>query len=155
MTLIIGVVGGGACSSEEAEWAAAVGRGLATSGAITVTGGLGGVMEAAARGAKEVGGLTIGLLPGADRREANPYVDVPLATGMGEMRNVVLVRVAQAVIAIGGGAGTLSEIALAMRIGTPVVGLHDAFSPLVEIPRVETPEHAVRWALAHATRGVS
>jgi uncharacterized protein (TIGR00725 family) len=152
VSTIIGVVGGGVCSIEEAEWAAAVGRGLAQAGAIVVTGGLGGIMEAAARGAKGGGGLTIGLLPGADRREANRFVDVPLATGMGEMRNVVLVRVAHALIAIGGGAGTLSEIALALRIGTPVVGLHDAFSPVVDFPRVETPDAAVRWALAHAAR---
>lgn len=152
MRPIVGVIGGAVCSSEEAEWASLVGRGIATAGAVLVNGGLGGVMEAAARGAREAGGLTVGLLPGGDRREANAYIEVPLATGMGEMRNVMLVRVAQAVVAIGGGLGTLSEAALAQRIGTPIVGLHDAFSSLLDLPRVETPEQAVRWALAHATR---
>jgi hypothetical protein len=110
-------------------------------------------MEATARGAKTVpGAITIGILPGADPRAANPYVDVALATGMGEMRNALIVRVAQAVIAIGGGWGTLSEIALAQRIGTPVVGLHDAFSAVIELPRVETPAQAVGWALEQAGR---
>src|SRR5712692_2266294 len=138
--LLIGVVGGSWCSSEEAEWATTVGRLLAGCGAVLLCGGLGGVMEAAARGAKQVGGLTIGLLPGSDPADANPSIDVALATGMGEMRNALLVRAAQAVIAIGGGWGTLSEIALARRIGTPVVGLHDAFPSVVDIPRVTTPE---------------
>jgi uncharacterized protein (TIGR00725 family) len=107
-------------------------------------------MEAAARGAKEGGGLTVGLLPGADTDEANPHIDVPIATGMGEMRNALIVRAAHAVIAIGGGWGTLSEIALAQRIKTPVVGLHDAFMSTVDIPRVATPHAAVAWALEQA-----
>src|SRR3989454_12769659 len=148
--LLIGVVGGSWCSSEEAEWAETVGRLLAEHGAVLLCGGLGGVMEAAARGAQQVGGLTLGILPGADPNEANPYIDVPLATGMGEMRNALIVRAAQAVIAIGGGWGTLSEIALAQRIGAPIVGLHDAFPSVVDMPRVTTPEQAVRWALEQA-----
>jgi uncharacterized protein (TIGR00725 family) len=147
---LIAVVGGAACSAEEAAWATAVGRLLAQGGAVLVCGGLGGVMAAAARGAKESGGLTIGILPGSDPAEADPNIEIALATGMGEMRNALLVRVAQAVIAIGGGWGTLSEIALAQRIRTPVVGLHDAFPSAVEIPRVERPEAAVRWALEQA-----
>jgi len=150
--LLIGVIGGSWCSTEEAEWAVVVGRLLAEQGAVLLCGGLGGVMEAAARGAKEAGGLTVGILPGADATEANPYVEVPLATGMGEMRNALLVRAAQAVIAIGGGWGTLSEIALAQRIQTPVVGLHDAFTSAIEIPRVATPQAAVEWALEQARR---
>src|SRR3989441_98388 len=150
--LLIGVVGGSSCSSEEAEWAATVGRLLAEHGAVLLCGGLGGVMEAAARGAQQAGGLTVGMLPGADPNEANPYIDVPLATGMGEMRNALIVRAAQAVIAIGGGWGTLSEIALAQRIQTPVVGLHDAFTSAIEIPRVPTPQAAVAWALEQAGR---
>jgi uncharacterized protein (TIGR00725 family) len=149
---LIAVVGGSMCSSEEAEWATTVGRLLAGGGAVLLCGGLGGVMEAAARGAKQVGGLTIGLLPGSDPADANPSIDVALATGMGEMRNALLVRAAQAVIAIGGGWGTLSEIALAQRIRTPVVGLHDAFTSAVDIPRVGRPEEAVRWALEQAER---
>lgn len=147
---LIAVVGGSTCSAEEAAWATAVGRLLAQGGAVLVCGGLGGVMAAAARGAKESGGLTIGILPGSDPAAADPNIEIALATGMGEMRNALLVRVAQAVIAIGGGWGTLSEIALAQRIRTPVVGLHDAFTSAVEMPRVERPEAAVRWALEQA-----
>src|SRR5207247_9493427 len=98
------------------------------------------------------GGLGVGIRPGADRKEATPDIGVPLATGMGEMRNALIVRAAQAVIAIGGGWGTLSEIALAQRIQTPVVGLHDAFASAIEIPRVATPQAAVEWALEQARR---
>jgi len=147
---LVAVIGGSTCTSEEAEWAGVVGRLLAEREAVLLCGGLGGVMEAAARGAKQARGLTVGILPGNDRADANPFIDVPLATGMGEMRNALIVRAAQAVIAIGGGWGTLSEIALAQRIGTPIVGLHDAFPSVVDIPRVTTPEQAVRWALEHA-----
>ncbi len=151
MKSLVAVVGGSTCSTEEAVWATTVGRLLAEQGAVLVCGGLGGVMEAAAEGAKAVQGLTIGILPGSDPRASNAFIDVPLATGMGEMRNALIARVAQAVIAIGGGWGTLSEIALAQRIGTPVVGLHDAFTGAVEIPRVATPAEAVRWALEQAS----
>jgi len=149
---LVAVVGGSTCTGTEAEWAAAVGRLVAERGAILVCGGLGGVMEAAARGAKQAGGLTIGILPGDDPGAANPHIDVAIATGMGEMRNALIVRAAGAVIAIGGGWGTLSEIALARRIETPVVGLHDSFRPAVEIARVEQPEQAVQWALEQARR---
>jgi len=120
---------------------------------VLLCGGLGGVMAAAARGARQAGGLTVGILPGNDPAAANPDIDVALATGMGEMRNALIVRAAGAIIAIGGGWGTLSEIALARRIETPVVGLHDSFMPGVDIPRVERPEDAVRWALDRAGRG--
>ena len=150
---LVAVIGGGTCTSEEAEWAGVVGRLLAEQEAVLLCGGLGGVMEAAARGAKQARGLTVGILPGSDRADANPFIDVPLATGMGEMRNALIVRAAQAVIAIGGGWGTLSEIALAQRIGTPIVGLHDAFPSVVDMPRVTTPEQAVRWALEQAREG--
>ncbi|HYK81696.1 MAG TPA: TIGR00725 family protein [Gemmatimonadales bacterium] len=149
---LIAVVGGSSCTSEEAEWATTVGRLLAHSGAVLLCGGLGGVMEAAARGAAQAGGLTIGILPGDDPAEANSSIAVAIPTGMGEMRNALLVRAARAVIAIGGGWGTLSEIALAQRMRTPVVGLHDAFRSAAEIPRVERPEEAVRWALEQAER---
>jgi len=148
--MLIAVVGGSTCSSEEEEWAVAVGRLLGERGAVLLCGGLGGVMEAAARGARQAGGLTVGLLPGSDPAEANQHIDVPLATGMGEMRNALIVRAAGAVIAIGGGWGTLSEVALAQRTGTPVVGLHDAFTSAIDIPRVGTPGAAVQWALEQA-----
>ena len=150
MNPLVAVIGGSTCTSEEAEWAGVVGRLLAERQAVLLCGGLGGVMEAAARGAKQARGLTVGILPGNDRADANPFIDVPLATGMGEMRNALIVRAAQAVIAIGGGWGTLSEVALARRIGTPVVGLHDAFPSAVDIPRVGTPDAAVQWALEQA-----
>ena len=152
MRPLVAVIGGSTCTSEEAEWAGVVGRLLAEQEAVLLCGGLGGVMEAAARGAKQARGLTVGILPGSDRADANPFIDVPLATGMGEMRNALIVRAAQAVIAIGGGWGTLSEIALAQRIQTPVVGLHDAFTSAIEIPRVATPQAAVEWALEQARR---
>ncbi|HYL54139.1 MAG TPA: TIGR00725 family protein [Gemmatimonadales bacterium] len=149
---LVAVVGGSQCTPQEAEWAGAVGRLIAQRGAVLVCGGLGGVMEAAARGAKEAGGLTVGILPSADPADANASIDVALATGMGEMRNALIVRAAQAVIAIGGGWGTLSEIALARRSNTPVVGLHDTFTSAVEIHREARPEDAVRWALEQARR---
>ena len=120
---LIAVVGGGATGVEEESLAEEVGRLLAERGAIVVTGGLGGVMAAACRGAKEAGRLTIGLLPGADPATANEWVDVAIAPGMGEGRNVLVARAAAAVIAIGGEFGTLSEIALALKLGRPVIGI--------------------------------
>jgi len=147
---IVAVVGGSECTATEAALAEELGRRLARGGAVVVCGGLTGVMEAVAQGVQAAGGLTIGILPGNDARDANRYIDVPLATGMGEMRNALIVRAAHAVIAIGGGWGTLSEIALAQRIKTPVVGLHDAFMSTLEIPRVATPQAAVAWALEQA-----
>ena len=117
------VVGPSEGSADELAGAADVGRGLAQRGAVVVCGGLGGAMEAACRGAKEAGGTTLGILPGTDRRDANPYVDVAVATGLAEGRNALVVRTADAVVAVGGAYGTLSEIALALRAGMPVVGL--------------------------------
>ena len=153
MKAIIAVIGGSTCSAEEASAAEQTGRLLAEQGAIVVCGGLSGVMEAVAKGAKANGGTTVGILPGADPAAANAYIDIPLATGLGEMRNFLIVRAAHALIAIGGGVGTLSELALAQRIGRPVVGLHDSFRNALEIPRVESAEAAVRWALARARDG--
>jgi uncharacterized protein (TIGR00725 family) len=121
--LAIAVVGAGVCSDETARIAEEVGRHIARAGALLVCGGMGGVMEAACRGAEDEGGLTIGILPGFNRDSANPYVLVPIATGLGEVRNALIVRTVDAVIAIDGEFGTLSEIALALKIGKPVVGL--------------------------------
>ncbi|GAB4204293.1 MAG: hypothetical protein OHK0022_29310 [Roseiflexaceae bacterium] len=115
--------GAGQCGPELAALAEAVGRALAEAGVQLVCGGLGGVMAAACRGARQAGGITIGLLPGHDRSEANPDVLIPIATGLGEGRNLLIVRTADAVIAIGGEYGTLSEIALACKLGKLVVGL--------------------------------
>lgn len=121
----IAVIGPGDIADERITAAAYdVGRCVAGHAAILVCGGLGGVMAAACRGAKEHGGRTVGLLPGPDRAEANGYVDVAVATGLGQGRNVLVVRTADAVVAVGGSWGTLSEIGLACRAGKPVVALH-------------------------------
>jgi uncharacterized protein (TIGR00725 family) len=123
MAPYVAVVGPGEASPEEAEAAEQVGRGLAQGGAAVVCGGLGGVMAAACRGADAVGGLTIAILPGSDRTAANEWARVVIPTGMGEMRNALVVRAADAVIAVGGAYGTLSEVALALKTGVPVVGI--------------------------------
>ncbi len=121
--VIIGVMGPAACDSQTADMARAVGRGIAERGAVLLCGGRGGVMEAAAQGARDVAGLTIGILPGASQRESppNPHIDIALFTGLGEARNWVNVCASDAVIAIGGGFGTLSEIALALKAQKPVI----------------------------------
>ena len=154
MNPIIAVIGGSTCTTEEAAVAEETGRLLAQRGAILVCGGLGGVVEAAARGARANGGTTVGILPGPDPAAANAHIAIPLATGLGEMRNFLIVRTAHALIAIGGGVGTLSEIALAQRIGKPVVGLHDSFRNTLDIPRVESAADAVWWALQRAGTGM-
>jgi uncharacterized protein (TIGR00725 family) len=122
--MIIAVIGDSSCSPEEAKLAESVGELLAQQGTTILCGGLGGVMEAACRGAKSKGGLTIGILPGQDPSTANPWVDIPVVTGIGEARNVAVVKSAQAVIAIGGRYGTLSEIAYALQSNIPVIGLN-------------------------------
>lgn len=123
MTHYVAVCGAGIAAQEEASLAEEVGRRLAERGAIVLCGGLGGVMEAAARGAVGAGGIAVGLLPGDDRTGAAPPLTLALPTGMGEGRNALIARAADAVIAIGGEWGTLSEIALALKMGKPVVGL--------------------------------
>jgi uncharacterized protein (TIGR00725 family) len=123
----VAVIGDGDPSGPDAqrvlEWAEEIGQLLARAGATVVTGGLGGVMRAASRGAVSAGGMTIGILPGADAREANEYVRLSIPTGLGVMRNLVVVTVADAVVAVGGRHGTLSEIGLALRMGRHVVAL--------------------------------
>ena len=119
----IGVVGAGDAGSAEMAWAEAVGQELARSGVVLLCGGLSGVMEAAARGARSAGGVTVGILPGPDRLAANPHIQIGVATDLGQARNVVLVRSADGLIAIGGGYGTLSEIAIALKTGKPVVSI--------------------------------
>lgn len=148
--MIIAVVGDGRCPKEVADRAEAVGRALAEAGAVLVCGGLGGVMEAACRGAKREGGTTIGILPGLVPGDANPFVDIPIVTGMGQNRNLLVVASAGAVVAVSGGYGTLSEIALALKHGIPVVGL--GTWPLGEehIETAETPADAAAKALALA-----
>ena len=158
MALHIGVVGEGVCSARVAREAERVGAAIARASAILLCGGLGGVMEAASRGAAEAGGMVVGLLPGFRRRDANRWVTIPIVTGMDQARNVVLVRSCDAVVAIGGMYGTLSEIALALKLGIPVVGLRSWRLRQPEGRRVPlltatTPEHAVARALRAATRG--
>lgn len=123
MTTYAAVVGPGEATAEQVAQARAVGAGLGNAGAVLITGGLGGVMAAACQGAAEAGGTTVGILPGADRAAANPWVGIAIATGLGELRNGLIVRAADSLIAIGGAFGTLSEVALALKTGVPVVGL--------------------------------
>jgi len=148
----IAVCGPGRAGEEEEAWAEVVGREIARAGAVLVCGGLGGVMDAAARGAREEGGTVVGILPGETRAGASPHLTVALPTDMGEARNVLVVRAADAVIAIAGKFGTLSEIALALKMGKPVVGLATwklarPGSKEDALPQVETPEGAVAAAL--------
>ena len=119
----LAISGPGRATTEEYDAARAAGRWAAEHGHVVVCGGLGGVMEAAARGADDGGGMSVGLLAGEEREAANPYLSVALPTGMGEMRNALLVRTADVVLCIGGSWGTLSELALAVRTGVPVVAL--------------------------------
>lgn len=121
---MIGVVGDSFCTAETVRLAREVGKGIAEKKAVLVCGGLGGVMEAACQGAKSKSGLTVGILPGFSCLDTNPYVDIPIVTGMDQARNVLIVRSSNVIIAIGGGYGTLSEIAFAIKFGVPVVGLN-------------------------------
>jgi len=122
--VFVSVIGGSQCSRREAELAEEVGAELARRGVTLVCGGLTGVMAAACKGARSAGGTTVGILPGSRRKDANPYVDIPIVTTIGEARNVIVVCSGQAVIAICGEYGTLSEIAYALRYKIPVVGLN-------------------------------
>jgi hypothetical protein len=145
---LIGVIGSGSCDLATAELAEAVGRRIAEAGYGLVCGGLGGVMEAACRGAAWAGGLTVGILPGDEAEAANPHVRLVLPTGLGIARNVLVVRASRAIVAIRGGPGTLSEIAFALQLGKPVVGL-ETFD-LEGIHRAAGPDEAVRKAIALA-----
>ncbi|MHC1578759.1 MAG: TIGR00725 family protein [Dehalococcoidia bacterium] len=151
--MIIAVIGNSSCSPEEAKLAEKVGQLLAQQGVTVICGGLGGVMEAVCRGANSKGGLTVGVLPGQDSSTANPWVDIPVVTGLGEARNVVIAKSAQAVIAIGGGYGTLSEIAYALKSNVPVIGLNTWSLSRNgreddSITRVQTPAEAVGKAMS-------
>jgi len=121
---IIGVIGAGTATPEILEMAEETGRLIAKHGYLLICGGMGGVMEAAAKGAKNEGGTTIGILPQPDRHSANPYIDIPIATSFGEARNLIIIRTADLLIAVGGEYGTLSEIAFALKTEKPVIGLH-------------------------------
>ncbi len=143
---LIGVVGAGACPLPVEQLAIEVGREIAHSGGIVVCGGLGGVMTAAARGAKQAGGYTVGILPGPSIFEANAYIDFPVATNMGHARNTIIAQTAEALIAIAGGYGTLSEIALGLKMGKGVVALACEFN-IPGVFQAANAREAVREAL--------
>jgi uncharacterized protein (TIGR00725 family) len=141
----IAVVGASEPSPEQEQAAEDIGRGLGAAGCVVITGGRGGVMAAASRGAHEAGATVIGILPGTDRREANEWVQIALPTGMGELRNGLIVRAADALVAVGGAYGTLSEIGLALAAGVGVVG-YDTWA-IEGIELADTPAGAVERAL--------
>ncbi|MCK5513925.1 MAG: TIGR00725 family protein [Deltaproteobacteria bacterium] len=147
MSIQIGVIGAGQCSLEIERLAEEVGREIAKKKALLICGGLGGVMEASARGAKQEGGVTIGILPGFSFEDANPFIDIPIVTGLSHARNVLVVRSSQAIIAVEGGYGTLSEIGIALKLRKPVVGLR-TWDISKKIVTVETPEDAVKKAIS-------
>ena len=149
---IISVIGGREPTPKEQALALEVGRELAVNNIIVACGGLGGVMEAACKGAKEKGGTTIGILPGSSSTEANSFVDIPIVTGIGFARNMVVVKTGQAVIAVGGSFGTLSEIGHALSADIPVIGLStwdlsERGEGNRRIIHASSPKHAVELAL--------
>jgi hypothetical protein len=141
----IAVIGASQASPEQEQAAEDIGRGLGGAGCVVITGGRGGVMAAASRGARDAGATVVGILPGSDRREANQWVEIALPTGLGDVRNALVVRAADAVIAVGGAYGTLSEIAHALNEGIGVVG-YDTWS-IEGIELADTPAAAVERAL--------
>ena len=155
MIRYVGVAGASQAEPPLLDQAELLGRRLAEGGAVVVCGGGPGVMEAVCRGARSAGGTTVGLLPGTDRGEGNPYLTVSVPTGMGQGRNLLLVRSSDALVAVGGGFGTLSEIALALRTGTPVIGfatwsLHIDDRPVSAFPVTGDADTAARLALEAA-----
>lgn len=141
----IGVIGAVACDSEIRALAETVGREVAKRGGFLLCGGLGGVMEAAAYGAKQEGGITLGILPGTIRQEANPWIDIAVLSGMGHARNALIAQSSDALIAISGEYGTLSEIAFGMKMGKPVIVLGSRWEIEGTYP-VTGPEEAVELA---------
>jgi uncharacterized protein (TIGR00725 family) len=139
--VLIGIIGQADCPPDLEKIAESLGRAVAKRGHVVVCGGMGGVMEAACRGAKKAGGVTLGILPGKDKSDANPYVDYPVLTAMSHARNAIIVRTADAVVAVGGKYGTLSEIGLALSIKRPVYGLRTWDIP--GVTPVGTPEEAL------------
>lgn len=139
---MIGVVGAGECNETTYEQARSVGAGIAKAGATLVCGGLGGVMEGACRGAHEAGGLTVGILPGPDKTQANPYVMIPIVTDLGHARNMLIVRSSDVLVAVSGGYGTLSEISIGLKLRKPVIGLN-TWPNMDGIQYVTTPEEAL------------
>jgi uncharacterized protein (TIGR00725 family) len=144
--MIISVIGAGTCSDNSYAVAERVGTLIAQKGATLFTGGLKGVMEAASKGAKEAGGIVVGILPGFSKEDANNYVTIPVTTGLSHARNVIVVRSADAVIAVSGEYGTLSEIAIALKLGKPVIGIN-TWDNIDGLMKAESPEEAVDKAI--------
>lgn len=144
---MLAVIGAGECDPAAAELAREVGRRIAEAGCVLVTGGLGGVMQAASQGASEAGGLVVGILPGEQPFEANPHVGVAIASGMGDARNTILANSADGFVAVGGSYGTLSEIAFALKRSKRVVSL-GSWDVDPAVIQAGTPEEAVRLLLA-------
>jgi len=141
----LAVIGGGDVGPETAALARQVGREVAARGAVLVCGGLGGVMAAAAQGAQEAGGVSLGILPDGDRRRANPFLTYTIATNLGHARNVLIAHSADALIAVDGSHGTISEAAIALKLGKPVIALSVAWD-LPGLRRAATPAEAVALA---------
>lgn len=142
----IGVVGSGVCDEEIYAIAFRVGQLIAEKGCVLINGGLGGVMEASAKGAKSKGGITVGILP-RKTDDANPYVDIKIATDMGHARNVIIVHSCDAIISVGGEYGTISEIAIALKEGKPVASIKPKV--LIEGMKVfQSPEEAVEYVIS-------
>lgn len=150
--IYVAVIGGSDVEPEIAQLAREVGREVAQRGAVLLCGGLGGVMAAAAQGAREAGGVSLGILPDPDRRRGNPHLTYALATNLGHARNLVIVHSADALIAVDGGYGTVSEAAIALKLGKPVVGLKVSWD-LPGLRRADTPQAAVALAWAALGKG--
>lgn len=140
----IAVIGGREVSQEILKKAEAVGRLIAERDAVLLCGGMGGVMEAACRGAKSAGGVTVGILPTGSRLDANPFVDIAIPTAMGMARNAIIIQSADAAVAVGGSYGTLSEMAFARHNGIPLVSV-DSWPVDETVPKISDPEEAVEW----------
>jgi len=147
----IGVIGAGDCSTETYKMAVELGYLISQSGWILICGGLGGVMKGAAKGCYKGGGLSVGILPGEEKDAANPFITLPIPTGMGEGRNLLIVRASDVVVSIAGGYGTLSEIGLALKMGKLVVGLK-TWPNIDGIDYVETPQEAIDMIARHLSR---
>lgn len=143
MKKLIGVIGAGECSDIIYNQAKELGQLLGSSGIPVICGGLGGVMEAVCIGVKSKNGMTIGILPGNDISEANKYIDIPIASGMGIGRNIIIIRTASIVIAVNGKYGTLSELAFALQLNKPVIGLN-TWDISERIIKVNTPKEALQ-----------
>ena len=145
--IFIGVIGAGDCSEDVYKLAEEVGERIAKAGAVLVCGGLGGAMEAASQGAKKEGGTTVGILPGIDKGQANPYIDFPIVTGLGEGRNLLVIRNSEVIIALPGKYGTLSEIGFCLALGKPIIGL-STWDVSEDIIKAKNAEDAVKIALS-------